>query len=219
MDLGKFLSMFREECLYFARLRELDDSWEGAHSAALAVYPNLNQRGLKRLYDANSENIAVSCWHEGSDESVAMWRLYTDGSDGVAIKTTVGSLKESLYENRFMLRIARVQYIGDSEYPIPCSDRPPDGLEAAYCKRLVYQHEREIRAALMPVRSPDDPVAPPDLLHGVRIRVKLTSLVDRVVVSPRFPDFAVPVVEDALSRAGMAVPVEASALKQMPLDL
>jgi len=219
MDLGKFLSMIRGQCLYFARLREFsEDSLEGVHPGAQAVYPNLDREGLKRLYDANRRYAAVSCWHEGADESVAMWRLYTTGAEGVAVKTTVSALKRSLEPNEFALRVARVQYIGDSQYPIPRPDLMPDGLDSVFCKRLVYQHEREVRATLIPVRSPEGPLVEPDLSRGLTMRVDLARLLERVVIAERFPKCAVPVVEDALRGVGVSIPVELSAVKRGPLD-
>jgi len=212
--------MLHGKCLYFARLREFrEDSWEGVHPGAQAIYPNLDREGLNQLYDAHRWHAAVSCWHEGLDESVAMWRLYTTGAEGVAVKTTVGMLKESLEPNEFALRVARVQYLADSQYPIPRPNLMPDGLESVFCKRLVYQHEREVRAALIPVRSPEAPLVAQDLSRGFTIRVDLARLLKRVVIAERFPNCAVSVVEDALDRVGISIPVEPSAVKRGPLEL
>jgi hypothetical protein len=86
MDLGKFLAMLRGERLYFNRLREFPDPWEGKLVAALAVYPHLDREVLKQLYAWCGRKVGVSCWHEGCGESVAMWRLYTAGAEGVPLR-------------------------------------------------------------------------------------------------------------------------------------
>ncbi len=38
----------------------------------------------------------VNCWHRNKLESIAMWKLYTHGNDGVAIQSTVRRLKDSI---------------------------------------------------------------------------------------------------------------------------
>ncbi len=46
-----------------------------------------------RRVSKESRNLLVSCWHGGTGESEALWRLYSPPSSvGVAIKTSVGRL-------------------------------------------------------------------------------------------------------------------------------
>jgi len=225
MNLGRFLSMLwgtgdpqfqsGRGALYFSRIREFPDSYEGAHPSVYGLYPADRRQDCKRLYDWVRLNAAVSCWHEGDDESVAMWRLYTAGVEGVAIKTTVAKLTRSIQADRLEFRVARVFYIGDSESLIPCLDRMPDGLEAIYCKRLVYQHEREVRAALIPNRTPGALQIERDLCCGFRVGVDLPTLLGGVVVSE---PLTVPVVEEALNRAGIHLKVVCSAINRRPHD-
>ena len=198
-------------------LREFrEDSWEGVVPSALALYPRENREELQQLYVWCGRNAAVSCWHEGRDESVAMWRLYTAGSEGVAIKTTVGGLMRSLLEaDRFERRVARVRYIRDSESQAECLGAP-HGLEPVYCKRFVYVHEREVRATLIPAGSRGAPQVGRDLCRGFPTPVDLTTLVQDVIVAERS---AVPTVEDALSRAGVSISVRLSAINLGPREL
>jgi hypothetical protein len=114
-------------------------------------------------------------------------------------------------------RVARVRYIDDSEYATPCPDQMPHGLESAYCKPLVYRHEREVRATLIPFQPEERRENERDLCRGFPIRVDLPTLVEGVVVSERFPQFAVPVVKEALSRAGVSIRARLSAINRGPL--
>jgi hypothetical protein len=45
-----------------------------------------------------------------------MWDLYGRGSGVVAIKSTVGRLKEQLEKDPFMLYLAQVQYVAWSKF-------------------------------------------------------------------------------------------------------
>ena len=169
---------------------------------------------LKRLYLQSGRAAAVSCWHEGCDESVAMWRLYTSGA-GVAIKTTTRALMRSLQANGFRLRVARVRYVNDSKSQSWCPGEP-HGLEPVYCKRSVYRHEREVRATLLPDGFPDDPQVERDPCCGFPISVELTTLINGVVVSEQS---LVRIVEEALNRAGVSIRARLSAIYRGPRDL
>jgi len=65
----------------------------------------------KQLYAAEAFKLEplVSCWHENETESVAMWKLYVSGREGVAIKTTVSSLIQLFSVGR-ELKIGRIGY-------------------------------------------------------------------------------------------------------------
>ena len=93
MDVGRFLTLIYEKKLYFARLKELGDPWEGvwtrpASVQMLARDPETKRQTIERFNPC----ALISCWHENERESVAMWKLYVSGREGVALKTTVGRL-------------------------------------------------------------------------------------------------------------------------------
>src|ERR1017187_2968717 len=71
--------------------REFGQSWPQLKSLA-AMTPSLN-RGVVNEFNSRA---LISCWHENEGESVAMWKLYVSGREGVAIKTTVGRLERAL---------------------------------------------------------------------------------------------------------------------------
>jgi hypothetical protein len=54
--------------------------------------------------------IYVQCWHANSFESDAMWKLYMNGNEGIAIRSTVGRIKESLGPAPQEQWIARMHY-------------------------------------------------------------------------------------------------------------
>jgi hypothetical protein len=155
MDWARFIAFIQTRKLYFARIRELDDPWE------TALPEGLKHRAVKTLgaseqiydyYQLAAGQAVVSCWHESTYESVAMWRLYTTGAEGVAINTTVGRLKQALGTDTPEVIIGRVQYIdhaADDDGLAPTFNV----LGPLFCKRQSFQHEREVRAV---IPNPDE---------------------------------------------------------------
>ena len=83
----------------------------------------------------------VNCWHQGQNESEAMWRLYC-GMQGVAIQTTYVKLKASVQQwDNPSIGIGLVTYrdydvddITNSNFYIPLMS-----------KRAAFGHEKEVR--------------------------------------------------------------------------
>lgn len=85
----------------------------------------------------------VSCWSQGP-ESEAMWRLYCEGHEGVAMVTTLAKLRRSL-DNADVL-ISPVRYIDYREETLPGRDY----LQQLVHKRIAFEHEREVRVLHRP---------------------------------------------------------------------
>ncbi len=126
MDVARFFALIDQKKLYLPRLYEFqkDDSSEGA---VLPSDPNLfREPGLDSEYrhrlaaHVASSLPLISCWHENETESVAMWKLYLSGREGVAIKTTVSSLGSVLSVGK-EAKIGRVVY-RDLEESAPTPD-------------------------------------------------------------------------------------------------
>ena len=60
-------------------------------------------------YEIKRKCIMCNCWHKNDSESMAMWDKYHPRNSGIAIKTTMEKLKESLTDTIDV-------YIGDIKY-------------------------------------------------------------------------------------------------------
>jgi hypothetical protein len=143
MSLGKFVWLIAQESLYFSRLDQHHDSWEGL----LPKNWSIEQRNYARFTKY------VNCWHMNSTESDAMWKLYGNSTgETVAIKTTVGHLIEALKVTPIPVNIGAVQYEE--------RDRPEGNLYLPVtCKRKAFRHEKELRLCVSHPRNDN----PPDL--------------------------------------------------------
>ena len=149
--LGSFSGFLKSRSLYFARIAEFTkDPWE-------ATLPVPLQERLRRtpadfmdkFYRLYADRSVVCCWHESEYESVAMWSLYLSGNEGVAFKTSVGRMKAAMRGGPSNLLIARVSYI---DHQSEDAESGPEFVPEAplFCKRRGYEHEREVRAAIVP---------------------------------------------------------------------
>jgi hypothetical protein len=232
MDLSEFLWFISESRLYFANLEELPDKWEGAWPATFVkelersreflmhIEHGVNEPYAFQLVKGSREDrqagFAVNCWHKNDVESVAMWSLYTSGADGVAIQTTVGSLKSCLAEEPRNLFIAEVEY-RDHEgiHPVESSDP----LVPLTTKRRSFQHESEVRVILDRGLAVDHHIASwisGTLFKGEALVVRAATLVERIVVSPTYPAWAIDALRSQIKQRRILVEVETSDLLRLP---
>src|SRR5690554_2304499 len=103
LDLSKFLDLLMSNRMFMARSDKFEDQFEGTFSE-----PTYEE--IKKLladnpeyldaYKSKRKNIVISSWHANSYESYAMWQVFTKNHEGLAIQSTIGSLKKSLIEPR-----------------------------------------------------------------------------------------------------------------------
>jgi hypothetical protein len=216
MNLSSFLSLISSKRLYFSRLAELrrkdggsdPDTWEAFlapsyHHSLQTMFEGTNIPSdiPVRLVTGMISRAAVSCWHRNEHESIAMWKLYTAGKDGVAISTTMGNLKKALStcaEDVFLGSVSYVDYFRD----MPNEDRW--GLVPVFRKRTSYAHEQEVRAAII---SPDWASASELLKEssraGVAVEVDTSVLIEHIVLSPDYPHWGIGALERIIGDAGL----------------
>ena len=132
MDVLQFLTLLKQQSLYFALLKEVDDLWEAAPSERLKARLIQAAAIVPVLFRSLSRHIAINCWHENCSESVAMWSLYTSAKQGIAIQSTVGRLVECFEVNGPQVFIGRVTYEDhDKDYDEPPPTRQPNRRQAA----------------------------------------------------------------------------------------
>jgi Protein of unknown function (DUF2971) len=175
----------------------------------------------------------VSCWHENETESVAMWKLYVSGREGVAIKTTVSSLIRHLSVGR-ELKLGRVVYRDINDF-----EHSPDifSFENGRCtgstnilqierdiifrKNKGYTHEQEVRAVVYDTYCGRQAILNTEQLYnlkalslgqeperrpGVNVEVDISHLIKVIVVSPSFSSWAIKSIQKAVDAAFFPAP-------------
>lgn len=259
-DLSLFLNLLGNRTLYFANRREFfgdswtGDAWEGtipattmAAASGVVRYRSEFQKELRGMDISEQEEAkrvesllnsvrsrqatyGINCWHRNEVESIAMWKLYTHGKDGIAIQSTVALLKECLAGESRPIYIAKVSYRDHAE--LPDLKKEPDlkklismdVLLTLTTKRRSFAHENEVRLILdrhLDVRpafsqilpAKEESFGPP---KGEPITVDLTKLIQRIVASPDYPAWAIASLQARVNAAGLKVTVETSDLLKKP---
>src|SRR5260370_926613 len=120
-DFAKFMDLIERRKLWFSRSDKFEDPVEGTFTdAEIAHFRSLRSDGtpvnpaiysLTGISKMMRSTTFVNCWREGKYESMAMWDIYGKGSGVVAIKSTVGLLKEAVAPYNWDVFISRVKYI------------------------------------------------------------------------------------------------------------
>jgi hypothetical protein len=207
MDFAKFVEMLESRTLWFARLDELEDPLEGGYTdAELArIRKYLEKARAKQLisvFRSARSTLYVNCWRAGGTESLAMWDLYGKGSGVVAVKSTVGRLKEAAAKSDESVYISKAKYVDWNDAP-----GVDNVLVACSRKDLSYQHESEVRIIVM---SEKGDKARASGTSGIRLPILVERLVTEVMVGPREPKWVMELVEHVLNRYGLPQRVTAS---------
>ena len=163
MSLEKFVSILATRSLFFTRVDKFDDPFEGFKPPLLTyMYESVinnaedtEKAGLESAVKA-MENwhkyIVCNCWHQNKEESMAMWEKYQMRNSGIAIKTTMENLKNSLSDELDVF-IGQIKYSSPETYEAKytfdyvsasLSDEKPIYFPYFY-KRKSFEYEHEVR--------------------------------------------------------------------------
>jgi hypothetical protein len=217
MDLMKFVAMLVKKGLYLARVNRLGDAYEGwVPELSEGQYEGFakdwlmeKDRKLKAESKKAIERFFVSCWHSNDDESDAMWKLYDKGGAGVAVRTTVRSLKQSLAVATEKLHVFHVRYTGDGK-----NARRNSMLDACLTKRTPFKHEKEVRVILEEPETSGREDEEKE--RGFYVKCDTAKLIEKVYLAPTpHPSFE-PVIKDVLEKYGIKAEVIQSGLNLKP---
>lgn len=154
LSLTKFLSLITKKELYFEGIYKLIDKYEGSLPPGFQFYQSATPIGgksnrFKKAHEQHKINIiqkeqlleslpkiVVNCWTMHSAESYALWKIYTDSTSGIAIKSTIGRLKAAINKNSNVFNISKVYY-GPHRKPVL------DSIVTR--KEKFYTFEEEVR--------------------------------------------------------------------------
>ena len=167
MSLEKFVSLLATESLFFTRVDRFEDPFEGfrpplmkyIYELAINQAENTEKAGLAvKAMENWHKYIMCNCWHQGQQESMAMWEKYQMRNSGIAIKTTMENLKKSLldepdvfigqikyspvetYEIRYMF-----DYVSGYVHVKDSSDTNTPFYFPYFFKRKAFEYEQEVR--------------------------------------------------------------------------
>jgi len=236
-----FRSLFADEALFFRRVIDFarSDPFEGTkperdkmNDRRHALRSSNSIEELKvRADSAESvdvygmrQRVVVNCWKMAATESNHMWHLYSkvsDGSIGVAVKSTVHAMHNALANQPSLIHGSKVRYIdyeqdtfkkqgeyehGTANVMVPMIHKNIHGFPDENEYRLIHQYTGG--------GMPDEWWDEYDGCRGCMIKVDLPELITEVVLSPNSSEVDRLQIEELCRSKFVFAPVRHS--KQVP---
>ena len=179
LDLSKFLDLLLSQRLFMSRSDKFEDQYEGTFSEPtfeeIKKLSEHNPEFLK-FYKERREKVVISSWHINEYESFAMWQIFTQNNEGLAIQSTVGRLQKALQaDTTYQQSIGEVNYIDYKKEYIPFDDM----FFPFLFKRKSFIYEREIRI-ICDASARVNPVN-----EGLNISVNINDLIEKIYIHPK----------------------------------
>jgi hypothetical protein len=232
LDLARFMDILERGVLWFPRADQFEDPLEGTYTDAelnhvRSLASLKTPDGIEAVADTLVETTTrmrstnfISCWRAGTDESMAMWDLYRQSTGVIAIRSTIGDLKNAVRD------FERPVYIGEVKY-VDWNEAPWDNnmLAMSVRKVLAYKHESEVRALIWGLdaslhtppmlrteqQTPDNPEGMP---LGLEVPFNFQEHVTDVWIGPREEQWIVNLVKQIMKKYTLPQQVVASSLLQ-----
>lgn len=176
MDFWKFLQLIDSSTIFFSSIEMMGDQHEGRIPKEIFELIHQEDLDLQRPYPWASaykctieklrKETLILSWTANATESFALWKMYAKEKLGIAIKTDVKRLKNSLKNTEEVIHIGEVNYYD----PL----NPKLDLGNTYCtflnKHHYYSFESEVRC--ITTGSPKE------------IKIDLNELIAEVYISP-----------------------------------
>ena len=207
LDLSKFLDLLISEKLFMSRSDKFEDQYEGTFSEPTfeeIKKLSIDNPDFLNYYKTHRDKVAISSWHINEYESFAMWQIFTQNSEGLAIQSTIGRLQESLVlETNFKQYIGEVNYIDYKKEHIPFDDM--------FCpflfKRKSFQYEGEVRLIT------DIGDSNIKINEGLKINVEINRLIGKIYIHPKSENWYKNLVIQLVKQLGFDFKIEKSDLE------
>ena len=207
LDLSKFLDLLLSKKLFMSRSDKFEDQYEGTFSEP--TYEEIKKLSIDNpdflnYYKIHREKVAVSSWHINEYESFAMWQIFTQNSEGLAIQSTVKRLQKALSpEKNYKQYIGEVNYIDYKKEYIPFDDM----FFPFLFKRKSFQYEREVRII---TDVADNNIK---LNDGLKINVDINELIEKIYIHPKSENWYKNLVIQLVAQLGFDFKIEKSDLE------
>jgi hypothetical protein len=190
-----------------SRSDKFEDQYEGTFSEP--TYDEIKKLAIDNpeflnFYKTHREKVVVSSWHINEYESFAMWQIFTQNSEGLAIQSTVGRLQKALLpEQNFKQYIGEVNYIDYKKEYIPFDDM----FFPFLFKRKSFQYEGEVRIIS------DISETNIKINDGLKIDININELIEKIYIHPKSENWYKNLVIQLVKQLGFDFEIEKSDLE------
>lgn len=190
-----------------SRSDKFEDQYEGTFSEP--TYEEIKKLSVNNpefldYYKTHREKVVVSSWHINEYESFAMWQIFTQNSEGLAIQSTIGRLQKAVIpEQKYEQYIGEVNYIDYKKEYIPFDDV----FFPFLFKRKSFQYEREVRI-ISDISSSNIKIN-----EGMKINVDINQLIEKIYIHPKSENWYKNLVIQLMEQLGFDFTIEKSDLE------
>lgn len=209
LDFTKFVDLLLTNQQFFNRSDKFQDPFEGR----LKLKDYQQNKHMFTLEEETKKFYFLNCWHINELQSDAMWKIYLDGKNGIAIKSNVGKLKDCFQKSDDDIFISKVHYRDFenvtfdelmNEQQNSMFEGRSSSLNSFNYKRKSFEHENELRVFYvdMPIPHVIKGGVHREPLNYKRIDIDLNILVDEIVIAPFADIWFKTLVENLISKLG-----------------
>jgi hypothetical protein len=223
IDLTKFISLLYNQSLFFCRLDKLEDQFEGTTAKANFDFrvkwnQQLRETGFFKVPMTDETIIknvteefksekkfkainCVNCWNKKDDESAALWKIYSDFSKGIMIKSSISRLEKSLENREEEILLSEIHYLNYNKQIMP------DGyiVFPFIHKQIAYSYEDEVRLiyGIKTENNEEHDWTKEEVLEGIYIKCDLNELIEEIIIGPYSPQWFFKLIQDILNKYGL----------------
>lgn len=232
IDLTKFISLLHKQSLFFCRLDKLEDQFEGTtakpnfdsrvkwfqqmQDSGLLKTPMSEETIIKKVleqyeFEKKLKSInCVNCWNKKNNESAALWKIYSDFSKGIMIKSSISKLSKSLEKQEEKIQLSEIKYIDYNK------EKMPDGntMYPLIHKQTAYSYEDEVRL-IYEIKTENGWVhdwTKEEVEEGIYIKTDLNELIEEIIVGPYSPKWFFKLIQDISNKYGLKKAINKSDL-------
>ena len=151
-DIWKFISLLESNKLHFTRAdiikknEPLDGKYPNKIHDLLKIEHEDSADIWWKLPNVMDGILFINCWNISSQENAALWKIYTQNSQGISIQSTYGKLIDSI-DNKHLIS-GLVNYIDHNTLEFENGNTLKSTGNAFYhcfLKHVSYSYERELR--------------------------------------------------------------------------
>lgn len=218
LDFVKFIDLLTTQELFFCRSDKFDDPYEG-------LFRFMDAEGMKsfaELLPLTKKFYFLNCWHINEHQSDAMWKIFTGTRNGIAIKSTVNRIIQSLVQTNDDIYIGRIYYrdlekLAFEELELEPQNQVSENHRSTNqfnYKRISFEHERELRLYFVdtPIPHAIRGGIPREPMESKRVSVDVKLLISEIVVAPIAEKWFKDLVTSVARKLGFDLPVSSSTL-------
>lgn len=178
------------------------------------------KQSVKDLYEYENYKksiTCINCWNNGSMESVALWKIYSDFGKGIMIKSEIKNIEKAFDNTNEIIRVSEITYIDF------LNDLMPDYnlIYPFIHKDVSYTYENEIRLIYEVTRNDGGPHKweSEEVEEGKYLECDLNLLIKEIIIAPNAPTWYFSLILDLCIKYNLNKPVTNSRMgRKNPIE-